>query len=340
MLPLCRHILHDGRLCQQASVNGSYYCRHHQNQNAVVAKIEPKPDPWGLLKPLPFVPVEDHAGIQLNLFIVLQALNDKRIDNKLANTYNRILRNCQLNLEKMEASRAAHADAEVARRVILTPEGQEIAAPREKLEKDESPIHYKDCPCQRCAEQFRGAAPEQHHADCKCGLCEPRAQGSEHRAQESVTADEVSGVAAVVENEPEVRAASAHALRSADTLDPIQKEPNYDKYIYGDEIAKHEAQHAARVRAALEAGLEPPEHKPWDTSIKAAEHERERQEWKAGIDQRRKEAIDKWNAEHPEDQKEFKPFLTWGEEHDLKLAQMKKLREEEAAKLREQALPA
>ena len=137
-----------------------------------------------------------------------------------------------------------------------------------------------------------------------------------------------------------VRSASAHALRSTDTLDPTQKEPNYDHYIYGDEIAKHEAQHAARVRAALEAGLEPPEHKPWDTSIKAAEHEREREEWKAGIDQRRKEAIDKWNAEHPEDQKEFKPFLTWGEEHDLKLAQMKKLREEEEARLREQALPA
>jgi hypothetical protein len=172
-------------------------------------------------------------------------------------------------------------------------------------------------------------------AVCACrGL---RAQ--EDGAQES-DGDRESTTTDGVNSEPEVRVASVQAFRSADTLDPIQKEPNYHDYIYGDEIAKHEAQHAARVRAALEAGLEPPEHKPWDTSIKAAEHERERQEWKAGIDQRRKEAIDKWNAEHPEEPIEFKPFLTWGEEHDLKLAQMKKLKEEEETRMREQSLSA
>src|SRR6201997_1336710 len=227
MIELCRHIKPEGTACKGPAVRGTNFCRHHQLIRKTLDKVKPPIENNGVYKPLPFLFPEDRSAIQTNVFLVINAFNRRRIDAKAANVMIYGLQVCLSNLNK---GPLAQADAENAvQRVILTPEGDEIAPPHEKLEQDESPIHYKDCPCQRCAEEFRGAAPEQHHADCLCGLCEETTNESSSRPEESVTADEVSGVAAVVENEPEVRAASAHALRSADTLDPIQKEPNYDK---------------------------------------------------------------------------------------------------------------
>lgn len=278
MIELCRHIKPEGTSCKGAAVHGTNLCRHHQLIKSTLAKVKPTPKNYGIYKPLPFEFPEDRAAIQTNLFLVLHAFNHRKIDSKAANfmTYN--LQVCLSNLSK--AGPLAPTDsAETVKRVILTPEGDEIAPPREVLEKDESPIHHKNCPCQRCAERFRGAAPEQHHADCKCGLCETidvredSGQGSasdQNRARHSTTGCQsavspsatdtsASSVPAVVE-----RAASAHDLQSADTLDLIQKEPNFHDYIYGDEIAKRKAQYAARARAALEAGLELPEYQPFD----------------------------------------------------------------------------
>ena len=58
-------------------------------------------------------------------------------------------------------------------RVILTPDGDEIAPPVEILEDNEAePIHHKGCPCMTCAENYRNHPPELHHPDCTCGLCE------------------------------------------------------------------------------------------------------------------------------------------------------------------------
>ncbi len=89
-------------------------------------------------------------------------------------------------------------------RVILTPEGDEIAPPVEILEDNEAePIHHKGCPCLLCAEKYRNQPPEEHHPACQCGLCEEdegselseqgtqrqgtglRAQGTEYRAEHS-----------------------------------------------------------------------------------------------------------------------------------------------------------
>jgi hypothetical protein len=60
----------------------------------------------------------------------------------------------------------------MVRSVVLTPDGEEIAPLREVWEEDEVETHGEDCPCQNCAQQFRGAPPEQHHLDCQCGICE------------------------------------------------------------------------------------------------------------------------------------------------------------------------
>ena len=82
-------------------------------------------------------------------------------------------------------------------RIILTPDGDEIAPPVEILEDNEAdPIHHKGCPCLLCAEKYRNHPPEEHHPNCQCGLCEEqetedeekglREQGSEYCDQATV----------------------------------------------------------------------------------------------------------------------------------------------------------
>ncbi|MGC2545608.1 MAG: hypothetical protein WA426_07160, partial [Silvibacterium sp.] len=162
MIQLCRHILPAGVICNQSAVKGTLFCRHHAALKTAVAQCKPAPDPYGIHKPIPFVFPEDRAAIQLNLFMVLQALNDKSIDNRTANTMNRLLKSCEHNLGRTPL--AGESKENAVQRVILTPDGEEIAPPREALEEGENPpLHHKGCPCQKCAEQYRNAPAEQHH---------------------------------------------------------------------------------------------------------------------------------------------------------------------------------
>ena len=261
MLPLCRHILPSGVICNQAAIKDTYFCRHHGQIKKVLAR--PPRNPNDFTFRLAFDFPEDHAAIQINLFLVLQALNDHKIDNPTANTMNRLLRSCELNLEKMPQTEAAAKNS--VQRVILTPEGEEIAPPREQLEEGEAePLHHKDCPCQRCAEQFRNAAPEQHHQNCQCGLCEDSPSRHTRFAQDQDT-DSSSSPERIAVGEPAVKTAPAEKLYSKQlTIDPANKEVSLYDYLYGDKHKQYEAQYAARARAALEAGIEPPPYEPFD----------------------------------------------------------------------------
>ncbi len=72
-----------------------------------------------------------------------------------------------------DRSTPATAVSRPVHRVILTPDGDEIAPPAEILEDNEAePIHHRLCPCLLCAEKYRNQPPEEHHPDCQCGLCE------------------------------------------------------------------------------------------------------------------------------------------------------------------------
>ena len=253
MIQLCRHILPAGVICNQSAVKGTLFCRHHAALKTAIAQCKPAPDPYGIHKPIPFVFPEDHAAIQLNLFMVLQALNDKSIDNRTANTMNRLLKSCEHNLGQTPL--AGESKENAVQRIILTPDGEEIAPPREALEEGENaPLHHKGCPCQKCAEEYRNAAPEQHHKDCQCGMC------VENSDQRSAIGDQAA-------LNPVLRTASAQKLYNKElTRDPANKELNVIDYLYGDHIRKYEAQYAARAAAAIREGLEPPPHEPFTTN--------------------------------------------------------------------------
>jgi len=163
---------------------------------------------------------EDTASIQINLYRIAVAQAENRIDTRTANSMTWNQQVCLINLARKPLLDAAPAPAatqirsrshsteaddddsetgtryydpanppqQVPRpvhRVILTPDGDEIAPPVEILEDNEAePIHHKGCPCRICAEKYRNHPPELHHANCTCGLCEEQeaGQSSEHRS--------------------------------------------------------------------------------------------------------------------------------------------------------------
>lgn len=169
MYALCRHIMPSNKTCGSPAVKEKLFCRNHQHVHELTRTRRRNPNDFTYV--IPFVFPEDRAAINYNLFLVNKALAESRIDTRTANAMTSNIRAAAINLSR--GPLLEPDPKETVQRVILTPDGEEIAPPREALEPGESLIHHKNCPCQRCAEQFRGAAPEQHHADCQCGLCEP-----------------------------------------------------------------------------------------------------------------------------------------------------------------------
>jgi len=352
MIQLCRHILPSGVLCKQAAVRETLYCRHHQTVKAAVAQCKPAPSPYGIFEPLAFAFPEDRAALQINYFAVLQALNDKRIDNRTANTMNRLLRSCEVNLSHGPLAESKRENA--VQRVILTTDGEEIAPPREVLEEDEEPpVHGETCPCVKCAEEYRDAAPEQHHADCKCGLCEAEdfASSDTRCAQKTDATPSEAGVAqktdvvmpseAVREAEalqPVVRAAVRGKL--CDKVPGKDEDPNESPYkkVIREYYARQDAIAAGKIPAPV-----PDPNQPVPEGI------RRYNETMAEVERNKQAAQKSWElfvareaaaGRTVEDPAENDPYfgLTWNEQEALRRAEWQKQKEEEQAHAREAEL--
>ena len=240
MYDTCRHIKNDGVKCGSPAIKGTLFCHNHTN----IRKLTRRRARYGSIT-IPFVFPEDRTSLQTNFFLVLQALAEGKIDNQTSNSMTRTLRACSLNLAKGPLVEADHDNT--VQRVILTPDGEEIAPPREALEKDEpAPTHGPECPCRKCAEQYRGAAPERHHSDCKCGLCKASAPQPEPNLKED--GEENPAVAAqLYSREPAPHTANDDA-EDDDSLNDYES----IRQIYW-----------AR-QDAMKAGLEPP---PWPSDV-------------------------------------------------------------------------
>jgi hypothetical protein len=163
---------------------------------------------------------EDRASIQINIFRIIDYLARGLMDRSTATALMYGMQVAQTNLGKtplLESVPASHShsrtrsqsdddDSEttysdssapaapvsrVVSRVILTPEGDEIAPPVEILEDNEAePIHHRLCPCLLCAEKYRNQPPEEHHPDCQCGLCEDQEPTQEHVPLADLTSED------------------------------------------------------------------------------------------------------------------------------------------------------
>ena len=192
MIQLCRHILPGGKICDQASVRGTLFCRHHSSVKAALERERAVPAPDPDHTPIALVFPEDSAAIQLNLFLVIQALNSKRIDKTTANTFIRALRVCQQNLRTGPLAEISRE--KVAQAVITLPSGEEIAMPRQAVEAVDmlygpDEIHGLGCSCEECEGKADHRPKERHHAACICGVCQPAADATGDATREATVVE-------------------------------------------------------------------------------------------------------------------------------------------------------
>jgi hypothetical protein len=310
MFQSCRHILGAGTQCAAPALRSEFFCRHHNKlhvyrhssglRSQIRTQIPTQTYDNGTIPvpareihpPLELEFPEDRASIQINLYRIADALARNRMDRPTATALMYAMQVCQTNLGKRpliepairpqsrlddeDSAQTAPAPPRPVSRVILTPDGDEIAPPVEILEEDEAePIHHRLCPCLLCAEKHRDWPGEEHHPACQCGLCEE--QGTEHRAQSTESADLSTELGSpepcILRSEPCAlspvpRIARAAALLSGSTQrDPLNRPWSVAEYTFGDAIRRHEAQYAARAAAALAEGIEPPPYQPYVTGL-------------------------------------------------------------------------
>ena len=77
----CTHVKTNGEVCGSPAVSGTEFCYHHSAVKTALAKPHGKA-PFEGFAPIPFVFPEDRASMQINFFLLLQAFNEQRIDQK------------------------------------------------------------------------------------------------------------------------------------------------------------------------------------------------------------------------------------------------------------------
>ena len=178
MYKMCRHIMPTGHHCQCPAVKNALFCYHHGRQKRLTAR--PK-RPYSVT--IPFVFPEDRASIQINYQLAVLAVLEGKLEPRQANAIINAYRAAAANLKA-----GPLADPRLKNRidrVILNPDGEEIAMPREALEPGETLTHGPTCPCGHCAASHGTAPTEEHHEDCNCGFCH-----EEEEAEEAPTTTE------------------------------------------------------------------------------------------------------------------------------------------------------
>ena len=117
--PICTHVKTDGIRCGSPAVSGTASCYHHSAVKTALAKGQSNgkiPDEG--FAPIPFVFPEDRASMQINFFLLLQAFNEQRIDQRTYSLMLSMLKAMAKNLGKtgslVEASDASVSDEAVS----------------------------------------------------------------------------------------------------------------------------------------------------------------------------------------------------------------------------------
>ena len=98
-VPQCTHIKTNGEVCGSPAVSGTELCYHHSAVKTALAKPHGKA-PFEGFAPIPFVFPEDRASMQINFFLLLQAFNEQRIDQKTFKLMLSVLKSMAKNLGK------------------------------------------------------------------------------------------------------------------------------------------------------------------------------------------------------------------------------------------------
>ena len=135
MVPLCKYILDGDQPCEQAAIKGGHYCRHHQVVRKSVAAAEAESE---LSHPsLPFVFPSNYACQLHNYFLVVEALNDGRVDLKTANMMHRLQKSCDASLKQAVLERDQLGEPLLSRGPDSGPNAVQIADQDEAADNEE-----------------------------------------------------------------------------------------------------------------------------------------------------------------------------------------------------------
>lgn len=112
---LCTHIMATGASCGCPAVKGTKLCFHHSSVKTALGRVTPIDQvPYGIFSPIPFVFAEDAASLHINFQLLLQAVAEKRVDQRTGILLHRILRSMADNLKNplIAESPAAHGEGD------------------------------------------------------------------------------------------------------------------------------------------------------------------------------------------------------------------------------------
>lgn len=112
---LCTHIMATGATCGSPAVKGTRLCFHHSAVKSALGRVTPIDQvPYGIFSPIPFVFAEDAASLEINYQLLLQAVAEKRVDNRTGTLLFRILRSMAENLKNplIAESPATHGEGD------------------------------------------------------------------------------------------------------------------------------------------------------------------------------------------------------------------------------------
>lgn len=100
-VPTCTHVKTNGEVCGSPAVSGAALCYHHSAVKTALGKAQPKDKAsHGEFAPIGFIFPEDRASMQINFFLLLQAYNEQRIDQRTYNSMVSLLKAMARNLGK------------------------------------------------------------------------------------------------------------------------------------------------------------------------------------------------------------------------------------------------
>lgn len=114
-IQLCTHVMTTGATCGCPAVKGTKLCFHHSAVKTALGSITPLDQvPYGIFSPIPFVFAEDAAALHINFQMLLQAVAEKRVDQRTGTLLHRILRSMAVNLKNplIAEAPAVHGEAD------------------------------------------------------------------------------------------------------------------------------------------------------------------------------------------------------------------------------------
>lgn len=96
----CTHVKTNGEVCGSPAVSGTEFCYHHSVVKTALSRPLGKVHSGGFA-PIGFVFPEDRAAMQINFFLLLQAYNERRIDQRTYNAMLSVMKAMARNLGRM-----------------------------------------------------------------------------------------------------------------------------------------------------------------------------------------------------------------------------------------------